>query len=170
MARIQGEMFMLAAGYNLTPTFSRWTYYFFRRPENMWKLADMFEITSAGSNIKWGGASLFILTSGSAYSADKYGVFQWKGERWIPRYQTAKSTQGVFGTADDNLFVTGERGMLVRWNGADWYEYTHLAQSDAIYAGGWADEQQVFVLGWVDGWETVVLHGRNIPILTWKVQ
>lgn len=109
-----------------------------------------------------------VLTSGSAYSVDTYGVFQWIGGSWISRLQTVKNTESVFGTGDDNLFVTGVHGLLMHYNGSDWYEYTYLAQPNVIYSGGWADEKQVFVLGWIDGENSLVLHGKNPAILSGK--
>jgi hypothetical protein len=87
-------------------------------------------------------------------------VFQWNGAQWIRRYSHISNTNSVFGTGDDNLFVTGANGLLVHYNGADWFEYSDLVRQNVWYTGGWADERQAFVLGWVDGWKTVVLRGR----------
>jgi hypothetical protein len=56
----------------------------------------------------------------------------------------------------------------MHYNGSDWYEYTYLAQPNVIYSGGWADEKQVFVLGWIDGENSLVLHGKNPAILSGK--
>jgi hypothetical protein len=161
IARGQGlEMFMLATAYQTSASFSRWDYYFFRRQAGVWRLSDTFEINSGQYSSKWGGTYLVILPSGQTYSTDYYGVFQWTDGGWKSLYESAKNVQTVFGTRPDNLFMTGGHGFLAHYNGGDWYEYTYLSQPNAIYAGGWADDNEAFVLGWVDGEKTVVLRGR----------
>ncbi len=155
------EMFMLGSAYEVMPgNLLKWTYYFFRREAELWTLVDTFVREPWEELGKWGTEKLTVLPSGTMYSVDMYGVFQWNGERWINRYQYLYTTTAVFGTGDDNLFVTGGHGLLAHYDGVNWFEYTHLAQQNVKYAGGWADENQAFVLGWVDGWKTIVLRGR----------
>jgi hypothetical protein len=158
-----GEMFMLGAAYEpgSQQMPERWTYYFFRHEGSVWKLLDTFVRSGGDRSGKWGGGGrLAVLPSGTMYSVDSYGVFQWNGTQWIRRYDNVSNTAGVFGTGDNNLFVTGAYGLLVHYNGVDWFQYTNLTQQNTHYAVGWADEKQAFVLGWVDGEKTVVLRGR----------
>jgi hypothetical protein len=164
IARIPtGEMFMLGAAYEpgSLQVAERWTYYFFRREGGQWKLVDTFVRNDSERVGKWGGGGrLTVLPSGTMYSVDSYGVFQWSGTQWIRRYDNVNNTSQIFGTSDNNFFVTGTYGLLVHYNGADWFQYSDLARQNALYTGGWADETQVFVLGWVDGEKTVVLRGK----------
>ncbi len=163
IARIPtGEMFVLGAAYEpgSLQVPERWTYYFFRRQGEAWNLLDTFVRQGGERTGKWGGYRLSVLPMGTMYSVDSYGVFQWNGAQWIRRYSHISNTSSVFGTGDDNLFVTGANGLLVHYNGADWFEYLDLVRQNVGYTGGWADERQAFVLGWVDGWKTVVLRGR----------
>jgi len=157
-----GEMFMLGAAYEVLPPemFLRWTYYFFRRIGNELKLHDTFVRNEGERNGKWGAYRLAVLPTGTVYSVDSYGLFQWNGTQWIKRYSNIKNTAAVFGTADNNLFVAGAFGLLVHYNGTDWFEYRDLVRQNTHYAVGWVDEKQAFVLGWVDGEKTVVLRGR----------
>ena len=160
IAAYQDEIFMIGSAYQISSTTNKWTYYFCRRPTNVWTIDDTFERDLGDYGGKWGGAFLSVLSSGSMYSVDNYGVFQWIGGRWIVRYRTTKNTESVFGTRDDNLFVTGSNGLVAQYNGTDWYEYSGLAQPNVVYSGGWANEGQVILLGWVSGLRTIVLRGR----------
>jgi len=156
------EMFMLGAAYEArAPQIGeRWTYYFFRRESDQWKLIDTFVRESGEQEGKWGGnGRLIVLPSGTMYSVDSYGVFQWIGTRWIKRYDNINGTTSVFGTADDNLFVTGVHGLLVHYNGVDWFQYRNLEWNNVHYISGWTDGNQAFVFGWVEG-KTIVLRGR----------
>jgi hypothetical protein len=157
-----GEMFMLGAAYEAMPPqmFLRWTYYFFRRGNNVWTLHDTFVRNEGERDGKWGAFRLAVLPTGTVYSVDSYGLFQWNGTQWIRRYGNIKNTAAVFGTDDHNLFVAGAFGLLVHYNGGDWFEYSALVRQNTHYAGGWVDENQAFVLGWADGEKTVVLRGR----------
>jgi hypothetical protein len=156
------ELFMLGAAYEAATSQSpeRWTYYFFQEEAGTWKLLDTFVRTSGDRSGKWGSYRLFVLPSGSMYSVDSYGVFHWNGLQWIRRYDNVNNTTSVFGTADDNVFVTGAYGLLVQYNGSDWFQYSDLVRQNAGYTCGWADDKQAFVLGWVGGEKTVVLRGR----------
>lgn len=157
-----GEMFMLGAAYQPIPPHMilRWTYYFFRREGNEWKLHDTFVRNEGERGGTWGGAKLIVLPSGTLCSVDSYGVFQWNGSQWVKRYSNIKNTVAVFGTGVDNLFVAGAFGLLAHYNGTDWVEYADLARQNTHYVGGWADQTQAFVLGWLEGEKTVLLRGR----------
>jgi hypothetical protein len=157
---LSNEMFMLGTADRGSQTYARWTYYFFRREGDFWKLLDTFNRNSEEQGGKWGGYTLTVLPSGTMYSVDSYGVCQWTGDQWVGRYANINTTTAIFGTGDDNLFLTGGRGLLAHYNGLNWFTYTNLAQQNVIYSSGWADEKQAFVLGWVDGWKTIVLRGR----------
>jgi hypothetical protein len=123
-------------------------------------LLDTFNKDSEDKGGKWGGYTLTRLPSGTVYSVDSYGLYQWNGDQWVGRYDNINATTAIFGTADNNLFLTGDHGLLVHYNGVNWFTYANLAQQNVIYSGGWADENQAFVLGWVDGWKTILLRGR----------
>ncbi len=146
-----GEMLMLGAAYEVIPPemFLRWTYYFFRRGNNVWTLHDTFVRSEGDRGGKWGAFRLAVLPTGTVYSVDSYGLFQWNGTQWIKRYSNIKNTAAVFGTDDNNLFVAGAIGLLVHYNGTDWFEYSALVRQNTHYAGGWVDENQAFVLGWL---------------------
>jgi len=163
IARIpSGEMFMLGAAYQpgSLQIPERWTYYFFRREGEAWKLVDTFTRSGGERGGKWGGYRLAVLPTGTMYSVDSYGVFQWNGTQWINRYSHINNTTSVFGTSDNNLFITGVNGLLVHYNGLGWFEYSNLVRQNTGYMAGWSDEKQAFVLGWLDGEKTVVLRGR----------
>ncbi len=158
-----GEMFMLGAAYEPgSPQIpERWTYYFFRRDRGVWKLLDTFARRGGERDGKWGGGGrLTVLPSGTMYSVDSYGVFQWNGAQWTRLYSHINNTSQIFGTSDANFFVTGAFGLLLHYDGSDWFQYADLVRQNVLYTGGWADQKQAFVLGWVDGWKTVVLRGR----------
>jgi len=93
------EMFMLGGAYEVMPgNLLKWTYYFFRREAERWTLVDTFVREPWEQLGKWGTQTLTVLPSGTMYSVDMYGVFQWNGERWIGRYQYLYGTTAVFGT------------------------------------------------------------------------
>ena len=157
-----GEMFMLGAAYETIPPqmFLRWTYYFFRRENNLWTLRDTFVRNDGEREGRWGGYRLAVLPAGTVYSVGSYGMFQWNETQWIKRYSHINNTAAVFGSDDNNLFVAGSFGLVAHYNGSDWFEYSELVSQNTHYAGGWADETQAFVFGWVAGEKTVVLRGR----------
>lgn len=157
-----GEMFMLGAAYEVIPPerFLRWTYYFFRRKGTEWMLDDTFVRNEGERGGKWGGYRIAVLPTGTIYSVDSYGLFQWNGTQWVRRYSHINYTACVFGTSDNNLFVGGAFGLLVHYNGTDWYEYRNLVSQNTHYVAGWVDQTQAFVFGLVDNEKTVVLRGR----------
>jgi hypothetical protein len=157
-----GKSYMLGYAYDLGGITTAWTYYFFGREGTQWKLLDTFVRGLGGGPGKWGGELLSVLPSGAMYSIDGYGVFRWDGAQWVKRYEHSSLLEGVFGTDDNNLFVVGQHGLLANWNGNDWFVYAGMyqPQNDIIFSGGWADEHQAIVLGWVDGISTFVLRGR----------
>lgn len=155
-----GQMFMIGSASESMPTgLLRWTYYFFRREAARWTLIDTFARNQGERSGKWGGTKLVVLPSGTMYSIDYYGVFRWDGTAWIKVYDNIKNLYGVFGTKDNDLFVTGDHGLLVYYDGSTWFEYPPLVQG-VIYAGGWADNKQCFVAGWINGIDTIILWGK----------
>lgn len=163
IARIpSGEMFLLGSAYEAVPPqmVLRWTYYFFRREHDRWILHDTFVRNEGERDGKWGASKLVVLPGGLLYSVDSYGLFQWNGTQWLRRYSHINNTATVFGTGMNNLFVGGAFGLFAHYNGTDWYEYSNLVRHNTHYVGGWVNETQAFILGWVDGEKTVVLRGR----------
>jgi len=89
------------------------------------------------------------------------GILRWTASGWTTIHNNNPTYiyLNIFGTADDNIFVTGDGGKFEHYNGVDWYQYPTMSNPSNSYMGGWTDGKEVFVISFAAGVSTIY-HGR----------
>jgi len=131
------------------------TRYLFTNNSKVWQLVDSSVAPESYMLKIWLSPSQQLYGSG-------LGIFRWTGSGWtaIHNNDPVYSYLNIFGTADDNIFVTGDGGKFENYNGVDWYQYPNMNNPSNSYMGGWTDGKEVFVISIATGVSTIY-HGRQ---------
>ena len=154
------DLYLLASAHE--DPLIRTTFYFLRRNVSGWAVIDTF-INQPGMNQnKWGDNELWASPWGTLYSVGA-GVFQWNGSSWTKIFSTDEPCTEIFGSSENNIFVTGFRSILFHYNGTDWYQYENVRFPNVGYSGIWTNGKEVFLLAHTLGGfpqKTLILNGK----------
>jgi hypothetical protein len=158
-ARINGfasnDVYALA--YSIPDSVNVWhRYYMWHWDGSSWTLQDSF----VENNYHKFGSDALNVIDGQLYSGG-IGVFKMSGASWSRVYYSPSDMAfaSVRGTSSDNIFAAGGRGLLVHYNGKDWYRYSQFSGLDILLADSWTDGNELFVVA-EDGWSTYIIHGQ----------
>ncbi len=88
-------------------------------------------------------------------------VYRFDGQNWsriaIPDSNILK--QKVTGVDLNDVFIGGDFGVALHWNGASWRRYDELSFNGTIQ-GIWSDGGDVYAVGW-NSTLAVVIHGKR---------
>jgi hypothetical protein len=137
------------------------TYFFFRRTQLGWSMADSAIVEPGHIENKWGYSGLWVSPSGRVYSVGG-GVFQLLGNNWERMIDSQKALLRISGTSDNNIFVVGSFGTVLHYNGVDWFQFMEIRYVDVNYWGIWTNGKEVMIVGHSVNYpqHTVVAHGR----------
>jgi hypothetical protein len=154
-----GEVF--AIGYTHHNSIATTIHYFFRRQMGRWIAVDSFFVGPGRLENKWGHGDLWLSPSGTLYSCGR-GVHRWDGARWEMLFDHPNFLARMIGTSDDNIFVVGHFGTVLHYNGRDWFQYRQFEDPNNVFWGVWADQREVFVVGFTAEYpqKTLILRGR----------
>ena len=140
---------------------ARDTYYFFKKANQAWQTLDSFVVAPQQTNFKF-GARLWVSPEGNLYSAGD-GIFKRNGSSWDNVYFSSIALPRIFGTSEQNIFVVGNYGIALHYNGSDWYQFQQLKNENVVYTGVWTDGKEAFICGFTtDSYpmKTIVWHGE----------
>ncbi len=140
-------------------------FYFFHRVNRRWSVLDT-AVAEVGIEDKWGYSKIWLSPWGKLYSVG-LGVFTWSPESgWTKILDSDVYLTSIFGTGESNVFVVGQFGRVLHYNGTDWYQFTSLPPTDIQFTtewifGGWTDRVEVFLISQDSrGRNTLVFHGK----------
>jgi hypothetical protein len=153
------ETYML--GYIHQNEFARTKYYFFTRRMGRWNLTDSLIVEPGHVEVKFGESGLWVSPEGTLYSYGS-GIFRWTGSSWLKVLSPRAFVEKMIGTGEKNIFVVGDLGEILQYNGVDWYEFTNLGFADITYTCAWTDGSDVFFVGFTSSYpqKTIIIHGR----------
>jgi hypothetical protein len=124
----------------------------------VWSVLDSYPEV-AGRPAKFGARSVWSLLA-ITYTGGE-GFFRRDGSAWDPVIPATGTgyLNGIYGRANNSLFVVGDGGAMFHVGAADWYRYPSYAGTAVNFYGVWTDGREAFVVG-NDGSRTYVLHGR----------
>lgn len=127
-------------------------FHFLKRSGNRWTELDSQFVTQT---------SLWVSPSGKLFSTFfGYGLYVWNGQApWTPFYIEGNASVRVFGTSENNVFVSGQHGGLYHHNGIDWHQFKNLESTTINFSAVWTDGKEVFVIG-NDGFKSYIYHGK----------
>ncbi len=137
------------------------TYYFFKKAIQSWQTLDSFVVAPGQTTFKF-GTRLWANSEGNLYSSSD-GVFKWNGSSWNNIYVSSIALPRIFGTSEQNIFVVGNYGIVLHFNGVDWYQFQQLKNENVAYSGVWTDGKEAFICGFTtDSYpmKTIVWHGK----------
>jgi len=136
-------------------------HYFFTRRQNRWVVVDSFFVAPGRIEWNWGRSDLWVSPSGTLYSCGR-GVHRWNGSQWEMLFDHPNLLTRMIGTSDNNIFVVGHLGTVLHYNGRDWYQFQQFATVNNVLWGVWADEREVFVVGFTAEYpqKTIILRGK----------
>lgn len=142
----------------------RTTYYFLRRNAGGWALIDTFVNQPGMHQDKWGEDELWASPWGKLYSVGSKGVYRLDGSSWTKILTTNEYCTKIFGTSENNIFVTAYRSILFHYDGVDWYQYENLKFPTVGFSSGWTDGKDIFIVGSTYGGiypeKTIILRGK----------
>ena len=67
------------------------------------------------------------------------------------------------GRADNDIFVVGEAGSILHWNGASWrhYPFFDLSSNERLWSVSMAPNGEVFIVGQSTNAKAIIYHGRR---------
>lgn len=157
---------------------------------------DVMFVGSKGTALRWDGATMTSLPVPTtqdlwgvwgAAAGDRWAVggagmkdgdatiLHWDGVAWtpspVPPLKRARVYQflKVWGTAADDVYVVGQRGVVLRWDGAAWTELFVGASDDLVSLWGTGPNRIVAVGGRANGivstWDGTSWHTENLAPL-----
>ncbi|MGA3286916.1 MAG: hypothetical protein ABSD46_05800 [Bacteroidota bacterium] len=137
------------------------TFYFLTRETGNWSVVDTFVYGSASPVDKWGINKIWVSPTNRVFSLGP-DLYEWNGAAWQTiKHPDNSFLQAIYATGDNNIFVGGTYGTLIHYNGTDWYSYDQFKTMDVHFKGIWANEKEVFAIGYTTGGnKTLVFHGR----------
>ncbi len=140
---------------------ARDTYYFFKKTNQAWQTLDSFVVAPQQTTFKF-GVRFWVSPEGNLYSTGD-GVFKWNGSSWDNVYFSSIALPGIYGTSEQNIFVVGNYGIALHFNGSDWYQFPQLKNENIKYTGVWTDGKVAFICGFTTNdfpMKTIVWHGK----------
>jgi hypothetical protein len=108
----------------------------------------------------WGYGRIWASPWGKIYSVGG-GVFRLDADSWTLIRDSPSVLRSMFGVESQSVFVVGDFGNLLHFNGADWYQFPQFIRTDLVLFDVWTDGTEVFVVGTeADGTKTYILHGK----------
>ncbi len=157
-AKSSSEVYMI--GNTHDNSIPRTTYYFFSKQQGRWSVVDSFALQPGQYESKFGQNGLWISPEGTLFSFGPH-IRRWTGSSWVMVYETFNAIRTMAGTNESNILAVGDFGLLLHFNGNDWYEFTELRNPNVVYSSVWTDGLEIFVVGFLnDGSKTLILHGR----------
>lgn len=145
------DVYVLVKGW--TSTFARINY-LLKHQSNQWELLDSTYIDIH---------QIWINPSGKIFGlGDRVYVFS--GDKWELFFDELNSPGiRIKGLSDDNIWVIGIQGMVLHYNGENWFEFEMLqSPANFNYFDMWTDGSEVFIVG--NSSETprkgIILHGQ----------
>lgn len=122
-----------------------------KRPGNGWEVRT--EVRNVANHIWMSpGGRVWALGGRMRYFDDRQSKWIWVDFPY---------SSGINGPSDDNLLVCNPyEGRVYLWNGTDGTEIEDLHIPDAYYISTFYNGRAAVVLGWFDGWQTVVAVGK----------
>ncbi len=135
--------------------------YFFSWKNTKWILIDSAVFKQGYVENKWGYNTLWVSPSNTLYSVGRY-VSVWKDGKWTMLIDAWINKLGIGGSSDDNLFVVGDYGTILHFNGIDWYTLPVYNDPNVSYFDVWTDGNEVFIVGVVTTFpmKSIVIHGK----------
>ncbi|HLP18593.1 MAG TPA: hypothetical protein VK470_20205 [Bacteroidota bacterium] len=135
--------------------------YFFSWKNSKWDLVDSAVFASWSIQEKWGYHSLWVSPSNTLYSGGG-GIFVKKDNAWQLMYLPRGYINSVSGTSDNNIFAVGDYGVILHYNGTDWYSLPVFNDSNNAYYDIWTDGNEVFIVGIISAYpmKSIVVHGK----------
>jgi hypothetical protein len=134
--------------------------YMFKNSGLGWSLVDKQNFYVHDYSPRFGSTGVYSPGNGIIYSAGP-GVFQWTGERWVTKLDSAVGLADIDGSSENNIFAVGVQSVY-HWNGTDWAllnVFPNGAPPWTALLGIWTDGQEVFIVGEAEG-ISYVLHGK----------
>jgi len=102
----------------------------------------------------WGANQNHVVTTGDF-------TYRFDGQKWrrlrVPDLSILK--QKVVGTAVNDIFIVGDFGLMLHWNGTNWRRYDAVSFTGTI-RGLWTDGKEVIAVGWTSALG-VIIHGKS---------
>lgn len=115
----------------------------------------------------WGSASNDLwAVGGNGRDEDNATILRYDGTSWrhVPRPTIARPRVGAFfkvwGTSADNLYIVGQRGVILHWNGSDFTEIETAASEDLVALWGTGPDRIAIVGGRSNG-QIVTYNGTE---------
>ena len=129
------------------------TFYFFKRNEQGWNISTQSQFDIGG---------LWLSPSGKLYSVAT-GILTWNGSSWINIFSSTTLLAGIYGTSDNNIFMTGTNGTVFHFNGQDLKLLDQLTNNKILYTSVWTDGTEAFICGFTLSafpQKTIIWHGK----------
>lgn len=136
-------------------------HYFFTRKNSQWIILDSAVAVPGFSELKWGYNTLWVSPTNSLYSAGD-AFFERKDGKWVQVYDAQMNLRSICGSSDENIFVVGDFGTVLHYNGKDWWKLPVYNDPNIVYFDAWTDGNEVFIVGVIDTYpmKSVVIHGK----------
>jgi hypothetical protein len=135
--------------------------YFFSWKNSQWKLLDSAIFSPQIFEFKWGYNDLWMSPSNTLYSTDSK-IYKMQDGKWVMMYDAINNLEALSGSSDNNIFVVGDFGTVLHYNGTDWYTLPVYNDPITSYYGVWTDGTEVFIVGVTSTFpnKSVVIHGK----------
>lgn len=98
----------------------------------------------------WGLNRNYLITTGDF-------TYRFDGQSWreLPAPDLNIVKQKVFGTAINDVFIIGDFGLLLHWNGETWRRYDDVS-FDGSLRGLWTDGREIVAVGWNSAFGVII--------------
>jgi hypothetical protein len=151
-----GDVFMI--GFIHQNDIVKTTRFFFKREHGKWKILDSAIIMLGRIEEKWGYADLWLSPKGKLYSCGG-GVYEWDGNSWRQIIYSTIWLAKMFGTSEKNIFIAGHLGVVMHYNGSDWYRFTEIDYGRSYFSGV-VVTNEVFLISRVNEYDTAIVRGK----------
>ncbi len=156
------DKFYINAAWRNLPTNDSTLYSFIKFDGSTISIIDSFyDIRGSGLH-QWGVTGIWFSPTQQLYSCG-LGVYKYNDSKWNKLISSNTFLSSIYGTSDRNIFVCGQYGKIIHYNGIDWYLYEELQFSNVWFSDIWTDGNEVFIVGSTfDGnkYITIILHGK----------
>ena len=151
-----GDVFMI--GFIHQNDIVKTTRFFFKRENGKWRILDTAIIMLNRIEEKWGYADLWLSPKGKLYSCGG-GVYEWDGKSWRQILVHPIWLAKMFGTGEKNIFIAGHLGVVLHYNGSDWYQFSELDFAKAYWSGA-VIGNEVFLVSMIGEYDTAIIKGK----------
>lgn len=135
------------------------TRYLLKINETSWTVVDSYYELEP---IRFGG--VLYSFNNTLYSLFPY-LYKYSSGVWtVEKTIFGSSLTGMCALSEENIFLIGNKDVLIHYNGVDWYEYPKFFQNSEYvnYNAIWANGTEVIIVGnlFVNTMKTVILHGK----------